>query len=125
MDIGTLNESWSDSDDEEHIDASARENQQSALPDVSTVAQMDISVKIALDHPPNVENVVCSPLAAFEWRVGALVVAFFIQIDFLIAMLDKVEVYNQQKSCCEPYSEVKGTIHLPVPNSNDWHENNW
>jgi hypothetical protein len=37
---------------------SPKENQQSASPDVSTVAQMDISVKIVLDHPPNVENAI-------------------------------------------------------------------
>jgi hypothetical protein len=35
---------------------SPKENQQNTSPDASTVAQMDISVKIALGHPLNVEN---------------------------------------------------------------------
>jgi hypothetical protein len=37
---------------------SPKENQQNASPDASTVTQMDISVKIALGHPPNVENAI-------------------------------------------------------------------
>jgi hypothetical protein len=54
MDIDALNESWSDSDNEEHIDAFSKENQE-----VSSMAQMGISVKTALDHPSSVENVLC------------------------------------------------------------------
>jgi hypothetical protein len=37
---------------------SPKENRQSAPPDASTVVQMDISVKIALGHPPSVENAI-------------------------------------------------------------------
>jgi hypothetical protein len=37
---------------------SPKENQQSASLDVSTVAQMDISAKIAPGHPPSVENAI-------------------------------------------------------------------
>jgi hypothetical protein len=37
---------------------SPKENQQSASPDVSTAVQMDILVKIALGHPPSVENAI-------------------------------------------------------------------
>jgi hypothetical protein len=37
---------------------SPKENQQNASPDVSTAVQMDILVKIALDHPPSVENAI-------------------------------------------------------------------
>jgi hypothetical protein len=37
---------------------SLKENQQSASPDVSTVVQMDILVKIVLGHPPSVENAI-------------------------------------------------------------------
>jgi hypothetical protein len=37
---------------------SLKENQQSTSPDVSTVAQMDISVKTALGHPPSVKNAI-------------------------------------------------------------------
>jgi hypothetical protein len=37
---------------------SPKESQQNASPDVSTAAQMDISVKIALGHPPSVENAI-------------------------------------------------------------------
>jgi hypothetical protein len=37
---------------------SPKENWQSTSPDVSTAAQMDISVKIALGHPPSVENAI-------------------------------------------------------------------
>jgi hypothetical protein len=35
---------------------SPKESQQNASPDASTAAQMDISVKTALGHPPSVEN---------------------------------------------------------------------
>jgi hypothetical protein len=62
--------------------------------------------------------VVCSPSAVFGSRVGALAVVFFIRVDFLIAMLHKVEVYNQHKSCHEPWPVVEGTTHLPVSSSN-------
>jgi hypothetical protein len=37
---------------------SPKESQQNASPDVSTAVQMDISVKIALGHPPSVENAI-------------------------------------------------------------------
>jgi hypothetical protein len=37
---------------------SPKESQQSASPDASTAVQMDISVKIALGHPPSVENAI-------------------------------------------------------------------
>jgi hypothetical protein len=37
---------------------SPKENQQSASLDVSTTEQMDILVKTALGHPPNVENAI-------------------------------------------------------------------
>jgi hypothetical protein len=37
---------------------SPKENQQSALLDASIAVQMDISVKIALGHPPSVENAI-------------------------------------------------------------------
>jgi hypothetical protein len=37
---------------------SPKENQQNASPDVSTAAQMDISVKIVIGHPPSVENAI-------------------------------------------------------------------
>jgi hypothetical protein len=49
MDIDALNETWSDSDEE---------NQQSTSPDASTAVQMDISVKTTLGHPPSVENAI-------------------------------------------------------------------
>jgi hypothetical protein len=35
-----------------------KENQQGASLDVSTAVQMNISVKIALGHPPSVENTI-------------------------------------------------------------------
>jgi hypothetical protein len=37
---------------------SLKKNHQSASPDVSTAAQMVISVKTALGHPPSVENAI-------------------------------------------------------------------
>jgi hypothetical protein len=37
---------------------SPKESQQKASPDVSTAVKMDISVKIALGHPPSVENAI-------------------------------------------------------------------
>jgi hypothetical protein len=37
---------------------SPKESQQNTSPDVSTMEQMDISVKIALGHPPSVENAI-------------------------------------------------------------------
>jgi hypothetical protein len=37
---------------------SPKENRQSASPDASTAVQMDILVKIALGHPPSVENAI-------------------------------------------------------------------
>jgi hypothetical protein len=37
---------------------SPKESQQSTSPDASTAVQMDISVKIALDHPPSAENAI-------------------------------------------------------------------
>jgi hypothetical protein len=49
MDIDALNETWSDSDDEEHIDAFSKGK---------PAKQMDISEKNALGHPPSVENAI-------------------------------------------------------------------
>jgi hypothetical protein len=37
---------------------SLKGNQQNTSPDASTVAQMNISVKIAPDHPPSGENAI-------------------------------------------------------------------
>jgi hypothetical protein len=37
---------------------SPMESQQNASPDVSTAAQMNISVRTALGHPPSVENAI-------------------------------------------------------------------
>jgi hypothetical protein len=37
---------------------SPKENRPSASPDISTAVQMDILVKIALGHPPSVENAI-------------------------------------------------------------------
>ena len=49
MDIGVVNENWDESEDEEHIDAFSKGKPSASL-DVSTVVQMDILVKIVLDH---------------------------------------------------------------------------
>jgi hypothetical protein len=58
MDIDALNETWSDVMTKNTLMPSPKENQQNASPDVSTAAQMDILVKIALGHPPSVENAI-------------------------------------------------------------------
>jgi hypothetical protein len=58
MDIYALNETWSDSDDEEHIDGFSKGKPAKCFTGCFPALQKDISVKIILGHPLNVENAI-------------------------------------------------------------------
>jgi hypothetical protein len=58
MDIDASNETWSDSDNEEHIDAFSKGKPAKCFTGCFNCGAKDILVKIALGHPPNVENAI-------------------------------------------------------------------